>query len=167
MATRAAHRPPRPASLTVPRLVGGPCSGRHPAILRAPRFPRRAVMKGAGGRAVRVPFPSSVKEMTHRDRRASAVAWSQPCIVIGGREHNFILCCIDARRRARESHRRQFRAAAKRTQHQRHCHSGIGKTGEGKPGEGSLVWGSEVRGGLIGEHAPLPGFPKLARPEVD
>ena len=166
MATRAAHRPPRPASLTVPRLVGGPCSGRHPAILRAPRFQRRAVVKGAGGRAMRVPFPSSVKEMTHCDRRASAIARSQPRIVTGGREHKNILCCIDARR-ARKSHRRLFRTAAKRTQHQRHCHSGIGKTGEGKPGEGSLVWGSGVREGLIGEHAPLPGFPKLTRPEID
>jgi len=153
MATRAAHRPPRPASLTVPRLVGGPCSGRHPAILRAPRFQRRAVVKGAGGRAVRVPFPSSVEKMTHRDRRASAIARSQPCIVTGGREHTYILCCIDARW-AHESHRRLFRAAAKRTQHQRHCHSGFGKTGEGNPGWGSLVWGSGVREGLIRESAP-------------
>jgi len=166
MATRAAHRPLRPASLTVPRLVGGPCSGRHPAILRASRFQRRAVVKGAGGRAVRVHFPSSVKEMTHRDRRASAIARSQPCIVTGGREHRDIVCFIDARR-ARESHRRLFRAAAKRTQHQRHCRSGIGKTGEGKPSEGSLVWGSGVREGLTGEHAPLPSFPKQTRPEVD
>ena len=130
MATRAAHRPPRPASLTVPRLVGGPCSGRHPAILRAPRFQRRAVVKGAGGRAVRVPFPSGVKQMTHRDRRASALARSQPCVVTCGRKHTYILCCIDSRR-ARESHRRLFRVAANRTQHQRHCHSGFGKTARG------------------------------------
>jgi len=104
--------------------------------------------------------------MTHRDRRASALARSQPCVVTCGREHTYILCCIDSRR-ARESHRRLFRVAANRTQHQRHCHSGFGKTGEGKPGEGSLVWGSGVREGLIGEHAPLPGFPKLNRPEDD
>jgi len=153
MATSTAHRPPRPASLTVPRLVCGPCLGRHPAILRAPRFQRRAVVKGAGGRAVRVPSRRVLKEMTDRDRRASATARSQPCIVTGGLKHTFILGCIDARR-ARESHHRLFRAAAKRTQHQRHCHSGFGKTGEGKPGWISLIWGSGVREGLIGEPAP-------------
>jgi len=150
MATRAAHRPPRPASLTVPRLVGGPCSGRHPAILRAPRFQRRAVVKGAGGRAVRVPFPSSVEKMTHRDRRASAIARSQPCIVTGGREHTYILCCIDARW-AHESHRRLFRAAAKCTasaalpfgnREDRRGETWLGKPGLGKRGQGRVDRGA-------------------------
>ena len=84
----AQNRPPRPASLTVPRQAGGPCSGRPPSSTRVLRTRRRAVVKGAGGRAASVTLCRVFHRMTHRASLRELHCAVATVHTTGGRQRN-------------------------------------------------------------------------------
>ena len=130
MAPRTTHCPPRPASLTVPRQAGGPCSGRPPSSTRALRSRRRGALGGA-------PLPSlpvvCLIELLTERRCASAIARSQPSTRLAADKQTSIRCCLIAACCAR------LRSAASFISAPRHWlrepqtrESGVGKPGAGK-----------------------------------